>query len=38
LEGVAWLSFVGTITNRHRRATTETTLPAKAVGVGSHIT
>jgi membrane-associated phospholipid phosphatase len=38
LEGVAWLSFVGVITNGHRPATTETTLAAKAAGVGSHIT
>jgi len=30
LEGVAWLSFVGMITNRHRPCTTETTLAAKA--------
>src|SRR5262249_54955013 len=26
LEGVAWLSFVGMITNRHRPVTTETTV------------
>jgi membrane-associated phospholipid phosphatase len=31
LEGVAWLGFVGMITNRHRPVTTETTLAAKAV-------
>jgi membrane-associated phospholipid phosphatase len=37
LEGVAWLSFVGMITNRHRPVTTETTLAAKAAGLGSHI-
>jgi len=30
LEGVAWLGFVGMITNRHRPGTTETTLAAKA--------
>ena len=29
LEGIAWLSFVGMITNRHRRVTTEPTLAAK---------
>jgi membrane-associated phospholipid phosphatase len=38
LEGVAWLSFVGTITNRHRPDTTETILAAKAASLGSHIT
>src|SRR5262249_40865881 len=27
LEGVTWLSLVGMMTNRHRPATTETTLP-----------
>jgi membrane-associated phospholipid phosphatase len=37
LEGAAWLGFVGMITSRHRPGTTETTLVAKAAGVGSHI-
>ena len=37
LEGVAWLSFVGMITNRDRPGTTETTLAAKGDGVGWHI-
>jgi membrane-associated phospholipid phosphatase len=32
LEGVAWLGFVGMITNRHRPGTTETTLVAKGAG------
>jgi hypothetical protein len=36
LEGVAWLGFVGIITNRHRGVTTETMLAAKAAGVGRH--
>jgi membrane-associated phospholipid phosphatase len=36
LEGVAWLGFVGMITNRHRPGTTETTLTTKAAGIGSH--
>jgi membrane-associated phospholipid phosphatase len=37
LEGVAWLGLAGMITNRHRPGTTETTLAAKAAGVGSHV-
>jgi membrane-associated phospholipid phosphatase len=37
LEGAAWLSFVGMITNRHRQVTTETTIATKAVGGGSDI-
>jgi undecaprenyl-diphosphatase len=35
LEGVAWLGLAGMITNRHRPVTTETTLAAKAAGVGN---
>jgi membrane-associated phospholipid phosphatase len=34
LEGVAWLGFVGMITNRHRPVTTETTLAAQGAGTG----
>jgi membrane-associated phospholipid phosphatase len=32
IEGLAWLSFVGMITNRDRPVTTETTLVSKGAG------